>query len=335
MKPGPRLYGLMAEFARPRRRWWRRPRARARRGLPQGGRLLAVPDRGAGGGARLPPVAAAAARPAGRHRRRLSGGYAPAVLGVGDRLPDEHRRPAVPQLAGVHPARPSRRRSWWPRSRRCSACSPSTACPSRTTRCSTCRASRWPAATASSSASRPTTRSSTATHDRALPGEPGPECDRRGRARERHEATDDSRSRERGYAAAVASARCARALGVPAGHARPAAVQAATSRATSSATSAPRGRWSRAPWRAASCARTPRSFTGKVGRRRSWPPCPSPVDAGARAARAASATSIYCAPCHGRGRPRRRHGRAARLPRAAVLPRSTGCARSPTATSST
>ena len=80
----------------------------------------------------------------------MLGGYFLQYWVGGDRLPDQHRRPAAQQLAGVHradlrvhhPRRGARRR--------CSACSRSTACRSPTTRCSTCRASRWRRATASS-----------------------------------------------------------------------------------------------------------------------------------------------------------------------------------------
>ncbi len=95
----------------------------AGRGLSQGGRLFAVPDRGALGGAGVPQVEAAPAR-ADRGRRRPGRRLRPPVLGVGDRVPDEHRRAALPQLGLVHPRRPSRRRSWWPPSPPCSACSP-------------------------------------------------------------------------------------------------------------------------------------------------------------------------------------------------------------------
>ena len=74
----------------------------APRGLPQDGRLLADSDRGAERGARPAPHAAAAAGAARRHPRRARR-LQPRVLGVGDRLPDEHRRPAAQQLAAVHP----------------------------------------------------------------------------------------------------------------------------------------------------------------------------------------------------------------------------------------
>ena len=86
-------------------------------GLPPHGRVLAVPDRGAARGARLATIAAAADR---AHRRpgRLLGGYAPAVLGVGDRLSAQHRRQAA-STAGRRSSRsPSSARSCSPRCRR-------------------------------------------------------------------------------------------------------------------------------------------------------------------------------------------------------------------------
>ena len=71
-------------------------------GLPPDGRLLAVPDRGAGRGARAARQPAAAARPARRHRSAASAATAP-VLDLGDRLPDQHRRPAANSWPVVHP----------------------------------------------------------------------------------------------------------------------------------------------------------------------------------------------------------------------------------------
>ena len=87
--------------------------------------------------------AAAAARAARRHPRRPRR-LQPRVLGVGDRLPDEHRRPPAPQLAAVHPGdvRDDGARRGAHGVRRHVGAEQAAAC--RITRCSTCRRSAAP-----------------------------------------------------------------------------------------------------------------------------------------------------------------------------------------------
>ena len=100
--PDSTLYGLMAEFD-DATALVEAAQADARRGLPQDGRVLAVPDPRAVSkrcdvhDQRVPLHRAA--RRHRRHDRRLRA----VLLGVDDRLSAEHRRPAVQQLAVVHP----------------------------------------------------------------------------------------------------------------------------------------------------------------------------------------------------------------------------------------
>ena len=65
---------------------------------------------------------AAAARRSSAALCGLARRLRPAVLDRGDRLPAEHRRPPVPQLAGLHPADLRDHDPRAPRSPRCSAC---------------------------------------------------------------------------------------------------------------------------------------------------------------------------------------------------------------------
>ncbi len=125
------------------------------RGLPQGGRLHALPD---GRGARR----AAPARDATCRRScwpavssGLLAGLGLQYYTLGDRLPAQHRRPSDRGLAGVgDPDLRDDRALCAALGGGASARSRCAASRSRTTRCSTCPASPAPAATASSCASR-------------------------------------------------------------------------------------------------------------------------------------------------------------------------------------
>ena len=238
------------------------------------------------------------------------GGYGLAVLGVGDRVPDEHRRPAAPQLARLHRPRPSRPRSCSPRSPRCSDAGPERPAEPYHPVFNVPALRARQRATASSSASRPRDPQFDLDGDAALPREPA-----RRRPRSPRSSIDAARARS--------SAACLARPGRWPAAGRTCTTSRGTSRtrrATSSATSARRGRWSRARSRAGSCARTTRLYTGKVGRRlrgrRSR--CRS---TGALLQRGPRALRHLLHALPRPRRPRRRHGRAARLPQAAVVPR--------------
>ena len=101
MPETPAIYGLMAEFDDPTAlvAAARRTREAGYRGLR---RVLAVPDPRAVRRDALRGPPGAAVRAARRDRRRADRLRA-AGLGLGDRLPAEHRRQALYQLADVHP----------------------------------------------------------------------------------------------------------------------------------------------------------------------------------------------------------------------------------------
>ena len=210
------LYGLMAEFDDATTLVDGR-RADARRGLPEGRRLLARSDpRAVRRAATLKDNAAAAARPARRHRRVLRR-FRALLLGLGDRVSAEHRRPPVQQLAVVHPgdlrghdpARVAHVRSIGhdPAERAADAVSPGVQ------REAVRRSMR--ARTACSSRSKPTIRSSTVR--------------RRARSSRIWEREKSMTSNRKTPQSSWLSGVCApgRGRGLPAGHAQPAEVPAA------------------------------------------------------------------------------------------------------------
>ena len=102
---------------------------------------------------------------------------------------------------------------------------------------------------------------------------------------------------------------------------------AAAGERRSSRTARARGRSSKARSRAARCRPTKPFFTGKNGRRWStelpFPMTQQVLDRGEQR------FNIYCTPCHDRTGERQRHGRAARLPAAAVVPHRSAAHTSP------
>ena len=159
-----------------------------------------------------------------------------------------------------------------------------------------------PAATASSCASRRPTRSSTSTATRAVPRGAGAArgVDRCALRSRRPRARRHARRALCVLACSRASRCVADGRGLPPGHARPAAVQAAARERRSSPTGGRRGRWSRARSRAGQLHEDALLYTGKIGRTPTRRCFPFPVD-DAGAWRAASERfNIYCSPCHGR-----------------------------------
>ena len=201
-----------------------------------------------------------------------------------------------------------------------------TACRSRTTRCSTCRASRWRAATASSCASRRTTRSSTSTATRRVPAGP------RSRARCRRWSRDAAAPAYSGWTLLGAGS----AVAARRWRARPAARTCTTSPSTSrcgeselfaderSARPLVAGTVARG-----SCARTRSSTPARSGQRASCSELPRRGDGRSCSARGQERFQIFCSPCHGRtgsgdGMVVRRGFKAA-----AARTTSTGCAQMP------
>ena len=193
--------------------------------------------------------------------------------------------------------------------------------PSRTTRCSTSRRSGRASATASSCPSRLRTTEVRRRDARWT------SCEDAGAVRVDgggavSRATPISVPRP---SAAPGRAGRPRPRRLPAGHARPAEVRALRGERLLRRRHLGAAAASRAPWPAASSARTSPSTPARRRRR-----------AGRRASRSRSTSTcwsaagctfnIFCSPCHDRRRHRPGHGRAARLQAAAELPRPTACA---------
>ena len=122
-----------------------------------------------------------------------------------------------------------------------------------------------------------------------------------GRRRERRalEAPGRPPRRATSSAAAPSSSCSPRRCGLPAGHARPAEVQAASGRASSSPTGARRAPSSRARWPAGTLREDTVLYTGKVGGRLRDR---DPGDGDRRSSSRAGQTQfqVFCSPCHGR-----------------------------------
>ena len=135
---GRRSYGLLAEFSDPEA-LSRAAHAAQRRATGGWTPTRRSRSRGSAEALGLPPHASCRCIVLLGGLTGALGGFALQYCRQRHRLPDQHRRPAAEQLAGVHHPDVRDARSCSPRSRRCSACWRSTACRSRTTRCSTCR----------------------------------------------------------------------------------------------------------------------------------------------------------------------------------------------------
>ena len=142
-------YGLLAEFDSPETLLAAANRVREA-GYVRSRRLRPVPRARPGRGHRVPRHPRPADRADRRHRRRADR-VLHAVVRQRLSYPLDHRRPPAQQLAGMDPDHLRADRARAPPSPRSSACSRSTACRCRTTRCSTCPTSASPAATGSSS----------------------------------------------------------------------------------------------------------------------------------------------------------------------------------------
>ena len=243
------------------------------------------------------------------------GGYGLEYWSQVDRVPDEHRRPAASQLAALHPGDLRDDGARRGAGARLSACGRSTGCRCRTTRCSTCRRSRARRATGSFCASRRPIRGSTATRRRSF-----------SRACIRWECPK-LRRRTFGRCTAPSCMRAASpgaAGGVPPGHARRAALRAARGEHFFAD-----GRGVAAcpwptPWRAARCARTS-TCTGQ-DRRPARGHVPDAGDRGGDGARPGALQRVLLAVPRA-DRAGQRHGGAARVPRAAVVPRGAAAQR--------
>ena len=139
----------------------------------------------------------------------------------------------------------------------------------------------------------------------------------------RDQRGEASRARSRRAAACAPSALLAVVPG-PVSASRAAGRTCTTSRSTagcgrarSSPTARARGRSSKAPSRAARCRKTRRSSPARSTRRRSRS-CRS-RSTRRSLDRGQERFNIYCSPCHGKTGDRQRHGRAARIPPAAVV----------------